>query len=70
MDIEMNNTEEMFSKLGMRLGAEMAIPLKDGDNFAPTGCIVTKLDKENGLLICRTVQKEINGTWYTVDLSK
>lgn len=66
----MTQTEEMFNKLGMRLGAETAIPLKNGDNFAPTGCIVTRIDKDNGLMICRPVQKEINGTWYTIDLSK
>lgn len=66
----MTRTEEMFNKLGMRLGDEMAIPLKDGDNFAPTGFIVTRIDKDNGLMICQPVEKEINGTWCTVDLNK
>ncbi|EKR6886485.1 hypothetical protein V4E72_005098 [Escherichia coli] len=68
MNIDMNKFEEMLKKQGMRLGTEISISLKNGDNFAPTGCIVTKVDKENRLIYCRPIQKEIDGTWYNIEL--
>ena len=34
MNIDMNKFEEMLKKQGMRLGTEISISLKNGDNFA------------------------------------
>lgn len=64
----MTKTEEMFNKLGMRLGAEISIPLKEGYNEAPAGCIVEKFDMEHKVMICKPVQKEVNGQWVAIKI--